>query len=308
LALCAEEELTISELALLLGEGQPQMSRRIAVLRDARLLEARKDGTRVFLRFNLERRNHDVVLSDALAEGKRLCLLSGSLARIPEVVSMREDEGRAHFENAGRPGSNVQLNPAHSLAHLSALALLLPRRELAVDIGVGEGVSLEVLAPLYRRVIAVDRSQAQLARAAERIRQLGLHQISLVMGSFDDSPLIERVDAAGGADLVFAGRALHHSSKPAQALAACARLLRHGGHLVVLDYLRHDSEEMRTLEGDVWLGFATDELQAQIRSARLEFVGESSVSPAFHRTGPDAHLPWHVWVARRPPSEFPAPS
>ncbi|MDX2015778.1 MAG: methyltransferase domain-containing protein [Myxococcaceae bacterium] len=36
---------------------------------------------------------------------------------------------------------------------------------------------------------------------------------------------------------VFAGRALHHASRPAQAVKSRARLLKRGGHLVVLDDL-----------------------------------------------------------------------
>ena len=38
LALCAEEELAVGELASLLGEGQPQVSRKVAALRQAGLL------------------------------------------------------------------------------------------------------------------------------------------------------------------------------------------------------------------------------------------------------------------------------
>jgi DNA-binding transcriptional ArsR family regulator len=50
LALCAEEELSVSELAAVLEDSQPQVSRKVSPLREAGLLEARRDGTRTFLR------------------------------------------------------------------------------------------------------------------------------------------------------------------------------------------------------------------------------------------------------------------
>ncbi len=104
---------------------------------------------------------------------------------------------------------------------------------------------LDVLAPLFARVIAVDRSPARLARCASRVAARGFNHVSLFPGSYDDAALVERVDAAGGADLVFASRTLHHASRPAQAVQSFARLLKKGGHLVVLDYLPHDDDRMR---------------------------------------------------------------
>ncbi|KAB2894193.1 MAG: winged helix-turn-helix transcriptional regulator, partial [Kofleriaceae bacterium] len=44
LALCAEEELTVGELATLLGESQPQVTEKSQPLREAGLLVARRDG------------------------------------------------------------------------------------------------------------------------------------------------------------------------------------------------------------------------------------------------------------------------
>ena len=50
LALCAEEELTVGELATLLGESQPQVTKKSQPLREVGLLSARRDGTRTLLR------------------------------------------------------------------------------------------------------------------------------------------------------------------------------------------------------------------------------------------------------------------
>lgn len=301
LALCAEEELAVSELAAVLDDSQSQVSRKVAALRDAGLLEARRDGTRLFLRAARPVQS-DAVLAEAVAEGRRLCLVDGSLARVPGVVAAREEGGRTHFEASGPPvasGASVPASPEH-LAHLSALAPLVAGRQLAVDVGTGDGLSLDVLAPLFQRVIAVDRSPAQLARVAQRVAARGFHHVSLFPGSYEDTALVQRVDAAGGADLVFAGRTLHHASRPAQAVQSFTRLLKRGGFVVVLDYLAHEDDALRAEAGDVWLGFPVDEVRRFFTEAGLELVADAPVSSAFHPQGPDAALAWHTWTARRP--------
>jgi ArsR family transcriptional regulator len=302
LALCEAEELSVGELATLLDDSQPQVSRKVAPLRDAGLLDARKDGTRSFLKTDLAMVRADPVLAEALAEGQRLCMADGSLARVPAVVSQREEHGLTHFEQSasqrGTSTTSVPASPEH-LAHLSALSLLLPGRQLAVDVGTGDGLSLDVLAPLFSRVIAVDRSQAQLARVAERVAARGFHHVSLFPGSYDDATLVQRVDANGGADLVFAGRILHHASRPAAAVQSFARLLKKQGHLVVLDYLQHEDDRLRTEAGDVWLGFAKDDVKKFLTEAGLRSLGDVAVPNAFHPVGPDAHVTWHAWVAQK---------
>ncbi|MCC6336560.1 MAG: metalloregulator ArsR/SmtB family transcription factor [Myxococcales bacterium] len=300
LALCAEEELSVSELAVLLDDSQPQVSRKVSALREAGLLDARRDGTRTFLKVAADSKS-DAVVADALAEGRRLCLADGSLARIPKVVAGREDVGLTHFEApATTATTSVPASPEH-LAHLAALGPLLGGRQLAVDVGTGDGLTLDVLAPLYSRVIAVERSRAQLARVAERVAARGFHHVSLFSGSYEDAALVERVDSAGGADLVFAGRTLHHASRPVQAVAAFARLLKKGGFLVVLDYLPHDDDALRSESGDAWLGFPVDDVRRFLAEAGLTVLADVPIPDAFHPQGPDAKLTWHAWVAQRPP-------
>lgn len=298
LALCAEEELSVGELSELLKDSQSQVSRKVAPLREAGLLDARRDGTRTFLRAARGVLASDPVVADAAAEGRRLCLVDGSLARIPGLIAAREDDGRSHFD-AGEPQRTaVPTSPEH-LAHLAAFGPLLPGRTLAVDVGTGDGLSLDVLAPLYQRVIAVDRSRAQLARVAVRVAARGFHHVSLFPGSFDDVALLERVDSAGGADLVFAGRALHHAARPAQAVQAFARLLKRGGHLVVLDYLPHADDVLRSQAGDAWLGFSEADVRGFAERAGLTLTGTVAIPTTFHPEGPDAQLTWHAWVAQK---------
>src|SRR5262245_24954043 len=146
LALAATEELAVGELADLLREGQPKISRHAAALRDAGLLSARRQGTWTLLRLApgaLE----DAVVADAVAAGTATCRADGTLLRVDEVLRAREDQTREFFARGGRPARTGP--PAELSAYLAALAPLIPHRRLALDAGTDDGPLLEVLAPVF---------------------------------------------------------------------------------------------------------------------------------------------------------------
>ncbi len=287
LALCAEEELTVGELALLLGESQPQISKKSQPLREAKLLASRRDGTRTLLKIDVD---PDPVLDAAIEEGRTLCTKDGSLARVPRIVAQREDLSRHLFDTAATQDAPPPADAA-LLAWVRLLAPLLPGHALAVDIGTGEGALLPLLSPLYDRVIAVDRSPARLARCGERIASWGLPNVRLREGSVEDPALAEDVGQRGGADLVVMARMLVHASRPQDAIASAARLLRSGGHLAIIDYLPHDDESLRE-QGHVWLGFDASKLRGWLDAAKL-----SSLTLAPFPI--NEHLPLQLAVAKK---------
>src|SRR6187431_1131319 len=72
LALATEEELALGELADLLGESQPNLSRHAAPLRQAGLLAERRQGTRTLVRLDAVAAD-DPVVKDAVNAGRELC-------------------------------------------------------------------------------------------------------------------------------------------------------------------------------------------------------------------------------------------
>jgi DNA-binding transcriptional ArsR family regulator/SAM-dependent methyltransferase len=285
LALAAEEELAVGELAELLAESQPNVSRHLAPLRQAALLSERKQGTRVLVHLS-EGALRDPVVADALTAGRKLCERDGSLARVRDVIDARDEAARAFFakNNKEIPPSQPELAP-----YLAAFAALIPNREVAIDAATGDGSLLEVLSPIFDKVIAFDREPAQLQRARARVESHNLRNVTLIEGDIDKV----KVPAA---DVVFAARFLHHAPKPAAALQSLVRLAKPGGAIVVIDYARHDDESMRE-QADLWLGFDPKELKKM--TADLDDV---VIRPLPKPTGktPDAHLPWQVLVARTP--------
>lgn len=291
LALVAEEEFTVGELAELLGESQPNASRYVAALRQAGLVDVRRQGTRALVSWRASR---DPVVLDALASGRVLAGTDGGLQRAAELVRARDAATRDYFERAR--ATDVPAVAPEIATYLAAIAPLLPRRRVAVDAGTGDGRLVELLAPLFERVVGVDRSDAQLRLARARARERGWTHVAFVRGELSSVEARAAV-GDGGADAVFAVRLLHHAPRPATVVCELAALAAPGGAVVVLDYAAHDDESMRE-HADVWLGFERVELEAFARAARLEDVHVAAVPAPPKGSGADAHLPWQVLVGR----------
>lgn len=288
LALCSEDELTVGELAALLGESQPQVTKKSQPLREVGLVSTRRDGNRTLLR---SQPAADPVIEAALEEGRLLCSKDGSLARVASIVAQREDLARRFFEQL--PAHEPEHHAAHDLMRwLPLLSPLLPGRELALDLGTGDGSLLPILSGLYGRVIGVDRSASRLARCSARIAAWGLPNVRLREGDVDDATVLAEVDQRGGADLVVMARLLRYAARPQDVIASATRLLRAGAHLAIVEHVAHDDEAMRE-QGHVWLGFEPAKLRGWLEAAGLEVL---TIAPL-----PGTDVPPHqIAVGKKP--------
>src|SRR3546814_19186335 len=66
--------------------------------------------------------------------------------------------------------------------------------------------------------------------------------IDLVQGDFLNLPMDD-----ASIDSIVIHQALHFAHEPDRAIAEAARVLRGGGHLLIVDFAPHEDEELRTL-------------------------------------------------------------
>ncbi|MGB5223326.1 MAG: methyltransferase, partial [Polyangiales bacterium] len=182
---------------------------------------------------------------------------------------------------------------------LTALRTLVPQRGLAVDVGTGDGALVELLAPLFDRVVAVDRSEERVKAAERRLANRYSRHVELIRAEYDDAAVASRLDELGLADAVFAVRLLHHAPKPEKVVSLLASFAKPGGQVVVIDYCAHDDETMREHRADLWLGFEREELIGFAKSAGLIDPEVFTIPATRYGPGPDAHLQWQVLAARR---------
>jgi SAM-dependent methyltransferase len=282
LRLLSVEQLNVSELTSILGIAQSGVSRHLGLLKDAALVDERRDGGFTYFR-----------LASALESGRNgfgplWPLLRAQFdataatpqgraddARLEEVRRVRKE----NFEEHGAGADTRQIVPGRSWAAWArALGHLLPPLEIA-DLGCGDGYLTIEAARFAKRVIAVDRSEAALARARQlaKRKQRSLRspagtssagaRIEWKRGELERLPLRDAT-----VDVAVLSQALHHAESPAKALAEATRILRPGGRVLVLDLRKHDEHWVRDRLGDTWLGFEDAELARLLKDAGLTAV------------------------------------
>jgi ubiquinone/menaquinone biosynthesis C-methylase UbiE len=262
------ERLNVSELTGIVGLAQSGVSRHLGLLKEARLVEERREGTFTFFRLAPALTGAEngfgpiwPVLRAAFDATAATPLGRADDARLEEVRRVRKENFDEHADPAA---AGRQLVPGRSWAAWArALAHVMPRLVVA-DIGCGEGYLTVEAARFAEGVIAIDRSPAMLQRGRELARRRRVSNIRWKRGSIESLPL----DSAS-VDLALLSQALHHADDPAKAAAEAVRVTKPGGRVLVLDLRRHDQRWVSDTLGDRWLGFDDNELAALLRAAGL---------------------------------------
>jgi ArsR family transcriptional regulator len=266
LALLARMELSVGELAQLLQQSQPRVSRHVRILADAGIVERRKEGSWVFL-----------AISDAERTGPLLTLMrqwtDEASGRLFDQDSQRLDAVRADRAEAAQRyfASHAEVWDSIRSLHVSeseverAIERALDRRKLGtlVDIGTGTGRMIELFGPRAQEAIGIDRSSEMLRLARVKLELAGVRS-SLRQGDMYALPLADCT-----ADCVIIHQVLHYAHAPADAIAEAARVLEPGGTLLVIDFASHEREELRSRDAHLRLGFADEVMKGWFNSAGL---------------------------------------
>jgi ArsR family transcriptional regulator len=267
LALLRAMELSVGELAQVLGQSQPRVSRHLKILADAGVLERRKEGSWVFLALaEAERVRPMFALIDAWADDATLALFAADAARTETIRHERAEAANRYFAGHAEVWDQIRsLHVAESEVE-RAIDDALGRRSLGrlVDVGTGTGRMIELFGPRAAHAIGIDRSSDMLRLARVKLEAAGI-QSSLRQGDMYALPL---PDCA--ADSVIIHQVLHYAHSPAAAIAEAARVLAPGGTLLVVDFAAHEREELRATDAHIRLGFEDEVMGGWFAAAGLE--------------------------------------
>ncbi|EJU09419.1 metalloregulator ArsR/SmtB family transcription factor [Novosphingobium resinovorum] len=296
LRLLAHMELAVGELAQVLGQSQPRVSRHIKILCDAGLAERRKEGSWVFLRIAVSEQGESSL-------GTAAANLLNVAERDDSQFAARCAEDRRHLAaiRAGREASAEAyfarhaaewdtLRRLHGADEPVEAALLRALGEETIggllDVGTGTGRMAQLLSARAGRVTALDKSPEMLRIARARLQDLPADKVDLVQGDFTALPF-----APDAFDTVLFHQVLHFAQDPAVVLTEAARVLRPGGRIAVVDLAAHEREEMRERHAHARLGFSDEQMLAHLASAGL--------TPAEPVALPGDPLTVKIWTARR---------
>ena len=267
-------ELSVGELAQVLGQSQPRVSRHVKILCDAGLAERRKEGSWVFVALGAAAATQP--MADAIDAWTRDEPDHWALADVARLAAVRAD--RAASAAAWFQGHADEWDAIRSL-HIAeseveaAMAGVLGDGPLGslIDIGTGTGRMLELFAGQADSALGIDRSSEML-----RLARAKLHDRPNTELRQADRYALPMAD--GAADGAILHHVLHFAQQPGAAIAEAARVLGPGGRLLIVDFAPHDREELRTRDAHTRLGFADEQIagwfgNAGLGLARTETLG-----------------------------------
>ncbi|SMQ69678.1 transcriptional regulator, ArsR family [Altererythrobacter xiamenensis] len=265
-------ELAVGELAQVLGQSQPRVSRHVGILCDAGLAERRREGSWVFLRapsiadssspLTEATQRLLAVAERADAQFARQC--DEDRRKLNAIRSARQETAEGYFARHAEEWDD--LRRLHSPDQMVEKALIealgdAPLGQL-LDIGTGTGRMAELFAQRADRIVALDKSLEMLRIARAKLQHLPTERVQLVQGDLAALPF-----DADQFDTVLLHQVLHFAQEPRTALAEAGRVIRPGGRIAIVDFATHEREELRERHAHARLGFSDKQVQHLLRDA-----------------------------------------
>ncbi|SEA12560.1 metalloregulator ArsR/SmtB family transcription factor [Microbulbifer marinus] len=260
LRLLSQDSYSVLELCRIFDLRQPALSHHLKVLAQAGLVSKRREGNNLFYR----RAGSSPLLLQLFASLDQLPLSAERAQSVARIAEERAEVSRRFFADYGnRFREQQELIASYSVYGPQVAQLLKPGRH-AIEVGPGEGEFLEELTSRFSTVTALDLSPTMLERAQAFADEEKLSNIEFVCCD-------TRAAAArpGSADSIVVNMVLHHTPEPAQIFRDLHTALKDGGQLLVAELQDHSQHWAREACGDLWLGFAPEQLTEWAETAGL---------------------------------------
>lgn len=255
----------VLELCAIFDTRQSGMSHHLKILAKAGLLTTRREGNTIFYRRAqlLANRHQLYTLQKQLLDTvKDVALPADIYYQVEKIHDARRRSSQQFFaENAEKFRAQQDLIASYEQYAETVGQMLsahLPqRRELALEVGPGDGRFLSELSPNFEKVVALDTAANMLDQAKQLASESQWDNIHFVHGDTRHKDII-----ALEADCIVVNMVLHHIPSPADIFDDLAAVLHPEGLMVVTDLCHHDQVWASEACGDIWQGFDPDELTA----------------------------------------------
>ena len=274
-------ELSVGEIARAMQLPQSTVSRHLKALLDSGWVTKRSEGTASLYRMagdELEPGARDLWTLTRTQLGE-VATTSEDDARLEAVLSERRTDSKAFFGRIGGEWDKLRRDLFGESFTSEALLDLLDPEWAVADIGCGTGNAAEMIAPVVRKVIAIDREPAMLDAARQRLRSL--KNVEFRQGDVHELPI-----KSGEVDVAMSFLVLVYVKQPSTAVMELARIIRPGGVVMIVDLVPHDRESYRATMGHVHLGFDEKQVKLWARAASLKDVRYRRLRPDTSSKGP----------------------
>lgn len=265
----------VLELCRIFSVQQPSMSHHLKVLAKAGAVATRREGNSIFYRrASSTVRGDQKILEDFFALVDSAPIASALLEQVNNIQIARRARSTEFFrENAARFREQQDLIAGHK-DYGSRVAAMLAKSMQShwLEVGPGDGELLNDCAANFSQVTAIDVSLEMLEQSRGNLSTDLKANVA-----FENLDTKAAVDMQISADVISCNMVLHHVPSPGEMVEDMAALLSEGGQLVITDLDEHDQDWARESCGDLWLGFAPEQINdwansAGLRQGRSEFL------------------------------------
>ena len=262
LMLVDREELSVAELAAITQLAQPRVSTHLAKLKEAGLVNDRRQGVFVYYRMAGNIKDNSLAaLWELLRTNTSDPLIKQDVERIEQVL--HERSGGASWADSVAGDMERHYSPGRTLeATTRAIVQLLDLGDV-LDVASGDGVLAELLAPRSRSIKCLDISQRVVDAGKKRLQ-------SFTNVSFELGDMHELSVADESFDMLLLMHALTYTKQPDKVFSEAARVLRPGGRLLAVTLHKHQHKNSVAAYNHVNLGFTESQLRKLCNKAGLE--------------------------------------
>ncbi len=263
-------ELSVGEITQVTGLSQPRVSRHLKLLCEARVLKRTRDQNEVYYRATIDE-DRRALVQEVLGNLPECDPVSArDQERLTAILDSRQVRAQELLAHMGvRPLSPPEIQEVASAVE-KLLETHLTQSEVGtrlgdlLDIGTGTGSMLRLLAGRARRTVAIDRSREMRLVARATVLSQGLANCTVQEGDMYDLSFPE-----GHFDIVSMDRVVGAADNPADAIREAGRVIKDGGHLLVVETAGSPAEEARLGECVTNAGLSMLELRQTERGTAV---------------------------------------
>jgi len=294
LLLLRRGELSVGELAQIMGQSQPRLSHHLKALTMAGLVERLPEGSWVF--YSLPVGGEVRAMVDAVLD--MVDVSDGPFGRdqsqLQRVRADRAGTAEDYFSDMAETWDTVRaLHYPNGKIEAKLMDLVGPGPyERMIDIGTGTGRMLALFGDRFERADGIDFNHKMLTVARANLDKQNVKNVNF---RHADAQALPFEDAC--ADFITIHQVLHFMDEPERVLAEAARVLRPGGLLLIVDFAPHELEFLRAEHGHRRLGIRHEKMSEWLDQNKLE------AEPPHQLGQPDGQsegLAIQIWAVRAP--------
>ena len=262
LMLVDREELSVAELSAITQLAQPRVSTHLAKLKEAGLVNDRREG--VFVNYRMAGKIADNSLNalwELLRNNTDDPLIQQDIARIPQVLSARS--GNSNWADRVAGDMERHYSPGRTWEATSRAMVQLLELGEVLDVASGDGALAELLAPRASNIKCLDISKRVVVAGKKRLQNFT--NVSFELGDMHELPVGDN-----SVDTVLLMHALTYTTQAQKVFDEVCRVLRPGGRLLAVTLQKHAHKSAVSAYNHVNLGFTEAQLRKFCTKAQLE--------------------------------------